>query len=165
MTLNPYRIHELMTTTAYQKAVSSYQKQNDENLTPLQIVVELYKGMMKNVLQAKACWQRQELDTMTNIIVKTFDIIEALQSNLDFEQGGEDAKVLNHFYNVTFSALTMATAKPDPAEEFDGIYNYIKIMHDKWYFLAYGKPVPEGDASAQPPVSTSAMISEAEIMS
>lgn len=129
-----------MNQTAYQKALKTYQKNSDENLTPMQIVVELYKGMLRNMKDAKKSWQEGRLDMMTNSLTKTFDIIEGLQVNLDLEKGGEDAIFLNRFYNVVFSALSQATAKPDPAAEYDAIIAYVQQVHDRWYAIAYTKP-------------------------
>lgn len=131
-------MNDTMNQNAYQKALKTYQKNSDEKLTPLQIVVELYKGMLKNTKLAKSAWESNQLDVMTNHIVKVFDIIEALQSNLDLEKGGEDAKFLLRFYSVIFSALSQVTAKPDPKSEFDAIIAYIQQVHDRWYGVAYG---------------------------
>jgi flagellar protein FliS len=128
-----------MNQTAYQKALRTYQKNSDEKLTPLQIVVELYKGMLRNIKDAKLAWQAGRLDQMSNHIIKTFDIIEGLQANLDLEKGGEDAAFLNRFYSVVFSALSNASAKPDPAAEFDAILTYVQQVHDRWYALAYSR--------------------------
>ena len=126
-----------MNQNAYQKALKTYQKKSDESLTPLQIVVELYKGMLRNIKDAKKAWQAGQLDVMSSHLLKTFDIIEALQLNLDLEKGGEDAAFLNRFYTVVFSALSNVSAKPEPAEEFDAIIAYVQQVHDRWYALAY----------------------------
>lgn len=135
-----------MTQNPYQKASQAYQKKNDETLTPLQIVVELYKGLIKNTKLAKQCWENNQLDVMCGYIEKNFDILEALQSNLDMEQGGEDSAFLNRFYTVIFSALTQAISKPDPAAYFDEITAYIQQVHDRWYVLAYpDHPIPQSD--------------------
>ena len=130
---------ETINQNAYQKALKTYQKNSDENLSPLQIVVELYKGMLRNITAAKKGWQAGQLDVMSNHLLKTFDIIEALQANLDLEKGGEDALFLNRFYNVVFSALSQVSAKPEPAEEFDAILAYVQDVHDRWYALAYSR--------------------------
>lgn len=128
-----------MNQNAYQKALKTYQKKSDESLTPLQIVVELYKGMLRNIKDAKKAWQAGQLDVMSSHLLKTFDIIEALQLNLDLEKGGEDAAFLNRFYTVVFSALSNVSAKPEPAEEFDAIIAYVQQVHDRWYALAYSR--------------------------
>jgi flagellar protein FliS len=122
---------------AYQKAIKTYQKKTDESLTPMQIVVELYKGMLRFEREAKAAWIDGKLDVMTEKITKIFNIIEALQAHLDHEKGGEDAQFLNRFYTVVFKALTDATSKPDPAAEFDAIIAYTQQIHDRWYAIAY----------------------------
>lgn len=138
-----------MAHNPYQKASQSYQRQNDENLTPLQIVVELYKGMLKNTKLAKQAYSEGHLDVMSNHIIKTFDIIEALQSNLDMETGGEDSVFLNRFYTVVFSALSQASSKPNPAAYFDEIIAYIQQVHDRWYVLAYPASVSPETSDAQ----------------
>lgn len=137
----------------YQKASKAYQTHKDGNLTPLQIVVELYRGILKNIRIAKENWIERRLDVMSNHIIKTFDIIEALQSNIDFEKGGEDAKFLNHFYSVVFSALSQATAKADPVAEFDGIIAYVENVYERWYALAYPPQPAEGSVEEASQVS------------
>ncbi len=135
-----------MAHNPYQQASQAYQKKNDESLTPLQIVVELYKGMIKNTKLAKQAREHNQFDVMSNHIIKTFDILEALQSNLDLENGGEDAAFLNRFYTVIFSALSQASLKPDPLTYFDEIIAYMQQVHDRWYALAYpGMPMPAVD--------------------
>jgi len=127
-----------MVNNPYHRASQAYQKKIDDNLTPLQIVVELYKGMLRNFKLAKQSWKEGNFEQMSANIVKTFDILEALQSNLDMESGGEDAQFLHRFYTVLFSALSQASSKPNPAEYFDEIISYIQQVHDRWYKMAYG---------------------------
>lgn len=128
-----------MSHNPYTQASKAYQQKSDATLTPLQIVVELYKGLIRNTVAAKDCWANNQLDVMCSYIEKNYDIIEALQSNLDLENGGEDAAFLNRFYTVIFSSLSLATSKPDPAAYFDEIIAYIQQVHDRWYALAYPK--------------------------
>jgi flagellar protein FliS len=138
-----------LSNNPYQKASQAYQKKSDDTLTSLQIVVELYKGLIKNTKLAKQFWNSRQLDVMCTYIDKNFNILEALQSNLDLENGGEDAAFLNRFYTVIFSSLTLATGKPDPSAYFDEIISYIQQVHDRWYVLAYPGaelPQPEEDA-------------------
>lgn len=137
-----------MAHNPYQKASQAYQKSSDDNLTPLQIVVELYKGMIKNTKLAKQAWQAGQLDVMSNHILKTFDIIEALHSNLDLDNGGEDAMFLDRFYSSIFSALSHVSGKPDPASYFDEIIAYIQQVHDRWYGMAYGN-IPQVEEENQ----------------
>lgn len=131
---------------SYSKAAQAYQKKNDENLSPLQIIVELYKGMIKHTKDAKSHWAAGRFEEMSNSILKVFSIIEVLQSHLDLEQGGEDAAFLYRFYNVIFSALTMVNLKPAPGEEFDSIITYMQQVTDRWYAIAYPR-VPEAEHS------------------
>lgn len=139
-----------MVNNPYHRASQAYQKKLDDNLTPLQIVVELYKGMLRNVKLAKQSWKEGNFELMSANIVKTFDILEALQSNLDMEGGGEDAQFLHKFYTVLFSALSQASSKPNPAEYFDEIISYIQQVHDRWYKMAYGDLPKQDDDEPVP---------------
>lgn len=134
---------------SYSKAAQAYQKKNDENLSPLQIVVELYKGMIKHTKDAKAHYIAGRFEDMSNSIMKVFSIIEVLQSHLDLEQGGEDAAFLYRFYNVIFSALSMVTVKPAPGEEFDSIIAYMQQVTDRWYAIAYPRTPEVGTSENQ----------------
>ncbi len=141
-----------MSHNPYQKASQAYQQKNDASLSPMQIVVELYKGMIKNTRQAKQAWLDKRFEDESVLVIKTFDIIEALQSNLDLKNGGEDAAFLNRFYTVVFSALSQANTKPDPAAYFDEIVSYMQQVHDRWYLLAY----PQADIASAPSAPTRA---------
>ncbi len=131
----------------YQKAAKAYQGNKDANLSPLQIVVELYKGMLRNIREAKLAVERQDYQTYAKLSQKTFDIVEALQANLDVDNGGEDAKFLLNFYSVIFQKHMRVLSQPDPAAELQKLLDYIQPVYERWYGFAYGK-VPDANSTS-----------------
>lgn len=121
---------------AYQQATSAYNTTQTTNASGLEIVVELYKGMIKNTEQAKLAYQQGKLDHMCELNKKTYKILIALQSNLDYEQGKDAADFLNDFYNRIFATLTKAIRKDDPVKEFNNVIEYIRPVYMRWNELA-----------------------------
>lgn len=142
-----------MTQNPYQKASSAYGSRRDDNLTPMQIVVELYKGLLKNIRLAKESYITGKLDVMCDYNKKSFDIIEALQMNLNWEAGGEDTKFLNDFYNITFHKLARVLSVEDTVKEFDSTIAYVTPVYERFYGFAYGKP-PAPEDNPENPAAT-----------
>ena len=148
-----------MTQKVYQKASKAYQGSQDSNLTPLQIVVELYKGLLKNTHQCKMAYERGDFAEIARLNQNSFDIIDALQSNLDFEQGGDDAKFLDDFYTVVFRKMMRTLSVVDPAAEFQSIIDYIQPVYDRWYSFAYGNQADQVNApGAESPADTGPIV-------
>lgn len=116
----------------YSLASSAYRDSNTSTMSGFDIVVELYRGIINNIEQAKASYKEGRLDTMCNQIEKTNKILIALQSHLNFDQGGDAANVLNHFYTTTFGDLTSVLRKDNPEEEFDRIIGNIRPVYEIW---------------------------------
>ena len=116
----------------FDKAATAYRSAYVNNMSGFEVVVELYKGILKNVERAKHAYESGKLDEMCNHIQKTNKILVVLQSHLDFEQGGDAAVFLNEFYNGLFASLAQILRKPDPGKEFDYILNQIKPVYEIW---------------------------------
>jgi flagellar biosynthetic protein FliS len=125
-------------TNPYTKSISAYQRNQDENMTPMQIVAELYKGMVKFLYEAKSAYQANRLDEMNNKVQRIFSVIEALQAHLDLTQGGKDALFLNEFYIILSGRLGRVLDRQDPANEFDQLIAYVMPVYDRWQEFAYG---------------------------
>ena len=110
-----------MTGNPYQQAMGAYSKTNDESMNGFEVVVELYKGMMKNIREAKIAYEEGKLEEMVKINEKTNKILIALQSNINKEQGGEAAEFLNQFYNGLFAKLMrVLSAAEGTVDQNDG---------------------------------------------
>lgn len=123
------------------KAATAYQTAYVSNVSGMDIVVELYKGMIGNIKQAKAAYQAGKLDEMCRLNDKTIKILVALQSHLDFEEGADAAEYLNKFYNSIFASLTKILRKPSPERSFDQIIAAIEPVYQRWCEFAAGQHV------------------------
>lgn len=122
----------MMTNNPYQQAASAYQGAHETHMGGFDVVVELYKGIIKNVTAAKTAYQKGELEEMCKLNEKTTKILIALQSHLNHEQGGEAANFLDVFYTGIFGKLMSVLRKEDPAAAFDEILELIKPVYEIW---------------------------------
>ena len=110
----------------YKQAATAYRDTYVSNMSNFDIVVELYKGILKNVRQAKSAYQADKLDEMCGFVEKANRILIALQSHLDFDNGGEASVFLNNFYNGIFSSLSSVQLKNHVYRGAGGIYTPIE---------------------------------------
>src|ERR1700759_1099732 len=68
-------------------------------------IVLLYDGTIRLVQQAKEAIADKRVEDRYHILTKANDIVIGLQSCLDFEQGGEVAKVLFSFYSTVAARI------------------------------------------------------------
>ncbi len=116
----------------HQNASSAYRTAYETNMSGMEIVAELYKGIIKNVEHAKESYKIGRLDDMCTQIEKTNKILVALQAHLNFDNGGEAADTLNNFYNNTFASLAQVLRKPNPEDEFDKVLRSIQPVYEIW---------------------------------
>lgn len=116
----------------YKQAINAYQDSNTSGMSGFDIVVELYKGMIKNIQQAKLAHREDKFDEMCNLIEKNNQILIALQSHIDRENGGEAAEFLDKFYTGIFGAMARVHKQEDPAEAFDALLGHIQPVYEIW---------------------------------
>src|SRR5665213_318826 len=71
-------------------------------------IVMLYDGVIRFLQQAKDAIGQKRIEDRSNLLIKASSIIQGLQACLDFEKGGDIAKVLYGFYtNVDLRILSI----------------------------------------------------------
>ncbi|MCK5384743.1 MAG: flagellar protein FliS [Alphaproteobacteria bacterium] len=128
----------MMTTNqqeVYGNAAQAYQQTGQTALNPVEIVLALYEGILRNLEGAKNSYVENDLENMCALNEKTFRILAALQSHLDFEKGGDTAPALDDFYRILFMRLTKVLEKDDPAQEFDYLKSNVRDIYSKWSLL------------------------------
>ena len=133
---NPYA------NSGYAKAMSAYQNTQDENLGPMEIILELYKGVIKFLRQAKSAYEADDLEKMCYWVDRVQKILEALTAHLDMDQGGKDAEFLQEFYVVLMARLGKVLDCPDTSHEFDQLIAYAMPVYERWYELTYDRVAP-----------------------
>lgn len=151
-----YETYEQPETPSFnnsQKAASAYTSNFQRNLSPYMILLELYKGMLKNVGAAKIAYRNKDLGKMCSYNQKTFLIISALQSHLDKNDGTKISTDLDKFYSTLFYSLVRVLKVPSPLEEFERIEKSIQDVYRFW--------IKVGEVGhAQPSEHTSGNISK-----
>lgn len=114
------------------QAAAAYGNVQSGTMSGFEIVAELYKGMIKFVGQAKSSYENGKLDDMCHYIQKVNKILIALQSHLDFEQGGQASVFLNDFYTSIFTKLFKVLRADDPIAEFNEVQEMLLPVKDIW---------------------------------
>jgi flagellar protein FliS len=121
-------------------------------------IVMLYDGAIRFMRQAKDAIEQNRIEDRYNTLVKTNDILLGLQSCLDFERGGDIAKVLYGFYAGLIDRI-FTIHRTNSQEECDGIIADLKQMRDVWDAIDHGSASDQPSAAA--PAATEAPASSA----
>lgn len=94
-------------------------------------IVMLYDGIIRFVHQAKEAIQENRIEDRYNHLTKASEVIMGLQACLDFENGGNIAKVLYQFYSAIDSQIFLIH-RNNSIEGCDNIIAEMKKMRDVW---------------------------------
>jgi flagellar protein FliS len=96
--------------------------------SPYQLVMMLFNGLMDELVRAKSHIGAKRYERKVQSINKCIDILNALTSALDFEQGGDVALNLARLYDYCVYRLYDASDKLSVAqiEEVETILNNIR---------------------------------------
>lgn len=115
-------------------------------------IVMLYDGIIRFVQQAKEAIREKRIEDRYNMLIKATDIIGGLQACLDFENGGEIAKVLYSFYASAEGRL-FSVHRSNSVETCDEVIADLKQMRDVWQEIDQNA---SGGTTGSAPVSTDA---------
>jgi flagellar secretion chaperone FliS len=102
-----------------------------QTVAKTQQIVMLYDGAIRFVQQAKEAIKDKRIEDRYNLITKATDVVAGLQGCLDFENGGDIARVLYNFYASIESRL-FSVHRSNSAETCDEVIADLKQMRDVW---------------------------------
>lgn len=111
-------------------------------------IVMLYDGILKCLADARSAIEENRIADRFNAIKKASDIVNGLNSGLDFENGGDIAPMLDQFYNYAFFRLQRACMESS-VEIVDELTSNVTEMRDAWAAVA-GKPQPARPGPQRP---------------
>lgn len=94
-------------------------------------VVMLYDGILKCLSDARSAIEENRIVDRFNAIKKASDIVNGLNSGLDFENGGDIAPMLDQFYHYAFFRLQRACMESS-VEIVDELTANITEMRNAW---------------------------------
>ena len=113
-------------------------------------VVMLYDGAMRFLKQALAAIAENRIEDRFRLLARASEIMTGLQNSIDFEAGGEVAKVLHNFYvTMSMRILSVNFNARDAKSLCEGIIGEIKQMRDVWEEIDRNL---RGDAPAKMPL-------------
>ena len=125
------------------RATQHYMQTQVRSSSPLELVVMLYDGLLRNTGAAIDAMARRDIRARRDAISKSLAIISELQSTLNMDQGGDIATQLDRLYTWMTDALIDATVKQDPAPLHD-VRRVLETLRDGWQQVASAKPaLPE----------------------
>lgn len=112
---------------------NKYQAYAAANLTvaKTQQIIMLYDGVIRLVQQGKDAIVERRIEDRYNLLTKASNIIHGLQGCLDFENGGEIAKVLYSFYSTVDSKI-FSIHRTNDLNACDEVLQDLKQMRDAW---------------------------------
>ena len=94
-------------------------------------IVMLYDGILKCLADARSAIEENRIADRFNAIKKASDIVNGLNSSLDFENGGDVASMLDRFYNYVFFRLQRACIESS-VEIVDELNANVTEMRNAW---------------------------------
>lgn len=149
-------------TTAYSAA--------SKMVSSLRAVVMLYDGVLQALHKAKTAIEEGRIEDRFHATQKASSIILGLQANLDFDNGGDVAVMLDRFYHRSFRDLQRINMT-NSSKTCESLIRAVTEVRDSWKAIAEeddkgGKsgpptetktaaPAPEPHAGPQNPVTIS----------
>lgn len=127
------------------RAAQHYMQTQVRSSSPLELVVMLYDGILRQTAAAVDAMARKDIRARREAISKSLAIISELQSTLNMDQGGDIAVQLDRLYSWMTESLMQATMQQDPRPIQD-VRRILETLRDGWQQAAVAKPVPESAA-------------------
>ncbi len=120
---------------AYEKMSKNYQNLELESrindATPHELTGMFFASLKTNIRRAQVCMEHKNLEQQSMYINKAINIVQNLQENLDYKQGGSIAGNLNRMYNYINKQLIIGNAK-NSTKELKECYNMTNEISDAW---------------------------------
>jgi flagellar protein FliS len=116
-------------------ALSSYVRVANSENDPLQQIVMLYDGAIKFLRLAAANIDSSEISKKAEHVNRALDILNYLQSILDFDRGGDVAQTLDRLYTLVSMKILRASATLD-ARGMEASADLLAPVRDSWTVVA-----------------------------
>lgn len=108
-----------------------YLKNKVEGMNNDELILFIYQEMLKVLNQTLYYFEKNEIEQRVNAINKGIEVLNALLSILNFDDGGEIAVRLRSLYLYSIKKLTAANIEKDP-QPITEIVTIFKNLHSGW---------------------------------
>lgn len=119
----------------YKKMIGQYRKTNVETAGRLDLVLMCYEKAIEFVGKARIHYEQGHYEEKANFLNKAMETINALQSCLDFEKGGQIAKNLDGLYSYVTRRLLEGDIRKD-IKAFEEAHRILSELKEAWQQIA-----------------------------
>ena len=134
---------------------ANYQKIKIETATPEALILMLYDGALRFMNQAELAFEENNLEKISNSLLRVQAIFTELQCSLDREKGGEIAINLERLYIFFNGRLAEANMKKD-VKYILQIRPMIQNLRNSWEAAMQKQQASQKVAPARPRLNLSA---------
>lgn len=124
-----------------QRGLSTYQQNQVQSRTPLELVVMMYDGALKFLQQTRNAIERGDIRARRDASTRALTIVSELQSTLDLKRGGDIARQLDELYAYVNGRILQAAAD-NAVAPVDEATRVLQILRESWVVIA-GTPAAE----------------------
>ena len=121
------------------RGADAYRRTAVQSSSPLGLVVMLYDGAIKFVLEAREAIARNDVRARTAAVSRALAIVAELQNTLNLKEGGEVGRELDRLYSYLNTRLLDITAKADD-EAAKEVHKLLSTLRDGWSQIASQQP-------------------------
>jgi len=121
------------------RGADAYRRTAVQSSSPLGLVVMLYDGAIKFVLEAREAIARNDVRARTAAVSRALAIVAELQNTLNLKDGGEVGRELDRLYSYLNTRLLDITAKADD-EAAKEVHKLLSTLRDGWSQIASQQP-------------------------
>lgn len=116
-------------------AVAQYQNTRVETASPVQLVVDLYRGAIRFMRQGQAFDEAGSPGERGRVLGKAHAIVSELQATLDHDQAPELCEELDRLYDFVLFQITEASVQND-AKHLKSAIDVMEQLESAWAILA-----------------------------
>ena len=128
---------------------SAYRKTQIETASPEALILMLYDGALKFIGQAEIAFEDNDIEMISNKLLRIQAIFTELLTSLDKDKGGEIAVNLERLYIFFLEQLGEANIKKDPKPMLE-IKPLIVELRDTWIKAMAKAGVSQQKAAPRP---------------
>jgi flagellar protein FliS len=119
------------------RGAEAYKRTSVQSSSPLQLVVMLYDGAIRFVIEAREAIARNDVRGRSHAVSRTLAIIAELQNTLNLKDGGEVGRELDRLYSYINARLLEVTAQGDDAAARE-VQKLLTTLREGWSQIAAG---------------------------
>lgn len=125
------------------RGIASYRQTEVQSRTPLELVVMLYDGALRFIVQGREAMLRRDIAARRQAVTRALAIISELQSTLDLKAGGEIAAELDRLYAYVAERLTRASIDQSHGP-LDDAARVLTTLREGWSTISHAPGAATG---------------------